>query len=58
MTTATENLNRKLTKLELTKAYTRYARSHGFYVRTVRDVTDLKYRAIREFRSKLGLNVL
>jgi hypothetical protein len=41
---------RKLTKTELTQAYTHYARRHGFYVRTVRAVSALRYAAITEWR--------
>lgn len=35
---------------ELTKAIERYARRHGWYARTVRTVTSLRYDAVNEWR--------
>lgn len=42
----------KLSKSELTRAFDRYARRHGFYVRTVRAVTSLRQAAISEWKNK------
>lgn len=39
----------KLTRKELTTAVKRYARKHGFYHRTVRNVTSLRRSAIAEW---------
>ena len=41
----------KLTKKQLTQAVNRYARKHGYYARTVRTVSSLRYAAIQEYRN-------
>jgi len=43
---------KKLTKKEITKAIARYARRHGYYARTVREVDSLWKAAIAEYRAK------
>jgi hypothetical protein len=45
-------MTRKLTSKEMTKAIAAYARTHGFYVRTVRTVSSLRYAAIDAFKVK------
>lgn len=40
----------KLTKKQLTQAIAKYARKHGFYARTVRAVSALRYAAIAAFK--------
>jgi hypothetical protein len=40
----------KLTKSELTKAVRQYARRHGYYARTVRNMTSLRRAAILEYQ--------
>jgi hypothetical protein len=42
-----------LTKKERTKAFQRYARKHGFYTRTVRTMTSLRFAAIKEWLSNV-----
>ncbi len=37
-----------MTRKEMTKAIQKYARKHGYYARTVRAVSILRYAAIRE----------
>ena len=44
----------KLKNSEVTKAVQQYARRNGLYVRTVRDVSNLRYQAIREYKEKMG----
>ena len=39
----------KLTKKQLTQAIRAYARRHGFYARTVRTCTSLRYAAVKEY---------
>ncbi len=39
----------KLTRKELTAAIARYARKHGYFSRTVRAVSALRYAACREY---------
>lgn len=41
---------RGMTRRDITKAVSCYARRHGFYARTVRTVTVLFRDAIREYR--------
>lgn len=41
----------KLTRKQLSAAIKAYARKHGFYARTVRAVSSLRYAAIKEARS-------
>lgn len=45
---------RSLTKPEQTRAIERYARRHNCYARTVRDVSDLRYKACIEWLVKSG----
>jgi hypothetical protein len=45
----------KLKSSEVTEAVQQYAKRNGLYVRTVRDVSNLRYQAIREYKEKLGL---
>jgi hypothetical protein len=40
----------KLTKKQLRKAVQQFARKHGYYCRTVRSCTSLRYAAIREYK--------
>ena len=42
----------KLTAKERTQAIQQYARKHGFYARTVRHMTDLRYKAVAEWLEK------
>ena len=42
----------KLTKKQLSQAVQKYARKHGWYARTVRTVTALRYAAIAEYQGK------
>jgi hypothetical protein len=42
----------KMSKAERTKAYTRFARKYGYFVRTVRTMTCLRYEAIKEWKEK------
>ena len=42
----------KLTKSEMAKALARYARRHGYYARTVRTCSALRYAAIAEWRQR------
>jgi hypothetical protein len=42
----------KLSRKDLTKAVARYARKHGYYVSTVRNMTRLRYDAIKEWRNR------
>lgn len=44
--------NTKLSKTELTKAIARFARKHGYYARTVRNMTSLRLAAINEWRNR------
>lgn len=45
---------RRLRKRELTQAIARYARRHGFFARTVRAVSSIKFEAIREWQERQG----
>lgn len=40
---------RVLSRSEVTKAVRLFARRHGFYARTVRTMTDLKMKAMKEY---------
>lgn len=44
----------KLKNSEVTKAVQTYARKYGYYTRTVRDVSVLRYAAIAEYKVKVG----
>ena len=52
-TTTRDPMTRKLTRAELTAAIARSARRHGYYARTVREVSALRYRAIAEYRCEV-----
>ncbi len=39
-----------LTRSDRTKAIQRYARKHGLFPRTVRDVTSLRWKAFDEYK--------
>lgn len=41
--------HRTLRPAELTRAVARYAKRYGYYRRTVRDVTSLRFHAVREY---------
>lgn len=45
----------KLSRKQVTQAVNRYARRHGFYARTVRAVTSLRFAAVREYLERLGV---
>ena len=44
----------KLTNSQMTKAIAAYARKYGYFARTVRDVSRLRYAAFAEYTSKHG----
>ncbi len=44
------NTYRKLTSKERTAAIARFARKYSFFARTVRAVSDLRFRAYAEYR--------
>lgn len=46
----------RLSSVQRTKAFQRYARKHGYYVRTVRHMTCLKQEAIKEYLDALAKN--
>jgi hypothetical protein len=50
----TQERQRVLSKKEHTKAIQRYARRHGWHARTVRNNTDLRHKAIAEWKAKVG----
>lgn len=41
----------KLTNAQMTKAIQTYARKNGYFARTVRDVSSLRYAAFAAFKS-------
>jgi hypothetical protein len=41
----------KLKRSEITEAVNAYARKHGYYVRTVRDVSAGRYAAIADWKA-------
>lgn len=43
----------KLTKKQLTDAIRSYAKRHGYYARTVRAVSCLRYAAIKDFLARV-----
>lgn len=43
----------KITKAQRTKAVARFARRYGFYARTVRNITALRYRAVWEYATEI-----
>ena len=45
----------KLSRKEHTAAISRYARLRGYYARTVRAVSALRYEAIREWKERASL---
>jgi len=40
----------RLTRSDRAKAVQRYARKHGYFPRTVRDVSSLKFAALNEYK--------
>lgn len=42
----------KITHKQQTQAIAQYARKHGYYARTVRAVTSLRYEAIKLWQTK------
>ncbi len=45
----------KLTVKQITIAVQIYAKKNEMYVRTVRDVSNHRYAAIREYKEKIGM---
>lgn len=43
----------RLTRAERTKAINRFARRYGYYARTVRNMTSLRYRAVYEYATEV-----
>lgn len=43
----------RITKAQRTKAVARFARRYGYYARTVRNMTSLRYRAVYEYATEV-----